>query len=228
MRPTVRQIMILTLIVLGVVIVLATLSTGVEPEEISYNQFVNKVERGEVAKVSSYGNVIEAVLFDGTEIEITRPEDHYLTEMLLENEVPYSSHPERGPEWWQTALPYMIPFLLIVGIFFFFMQQSQGGGNRMMNFGRSKVKLQESDKKKFTIDDVGTQGVALPQNYIGKICPYCQFAISQHSEVIVCSECNMPHHRECWNENGGCTTFGHQGHESGELMGSKSRSQQKH
>ncbi len=154
MSPVVRQIMFYMLIGLVVVILLATFNAGVEPEEISYNEFVNKIERGEVAKVSAYGNEIEAVLDDGTEIETTRPDDHQLTELLLENEVPYSPHPERGPEWWQTALTYMIPFLLIIGIFFFFMQQSQGGGNRMMNFGKSKAKLQESDKKKVTFDDV--------------------------------------------------------------------------
>ncbi len=154
MSPVVRQIMFYLLIGLVVVILLATFNTGVEPEEISYNEFVNKIERGEVAKVSAYGNEIEAVLDDGTEIETTRPEDHQLTELLLENEVPYTPHPERGPEWWQTALTYMIPFLLIIGIFFFFMQQSQGGGNRMMNFGKSKAKLQETEKETVTFDEV--------------------------------------------------------------------------
>jgi len=137
-----------------VVILLATFNTGPQPEEISYNQFVEKIENGQVEKVVAHGNEIEAVLVDGTEIETTRPEDHQLTELLLENNVSYSPHPERGPEWWQTALTYMIPFLLIIGIFFFFMQQSQGGGNRVMNFGKSKAKLQETDKKKVTFDDV--------------------------------------------------------------------------
>ena len=41
-----------------------------------------------------------------------------------------------------------------------------------------------------------------------KTCPYCQFPIKDVSEVNTCSLCNIPHHRECWAENGGCTTFG--------------------
>ncbi len=45
----------------------------------------------------------------------------------------------------------------------------------------------------------------------GKTCSFCQFPIKQDSEVVVCSACKIPHHRECWQENGGCTTFGHQG-----------------
>ena len=51
----------------------------------------------------------------------------------------------------------------------------------------------------------------MADNYIGKTCPYCQFPLKQDSEVVVCAECRIPHHRECWRENGGCTTFGHQG-----------------
>jgi len=154
LSPFVRQIIFYLVIALVVVILLASFNAGPEPEEISYNQFVEKIENGEVEKVVAHGNEIEAVLVDGTEIETTRPEDHQLTELLLEHNVSYSPHPERGPEWWQTALTYMIPFLLIIGIFFFFMQQSQGGGNRVMNFGKSKAKLQESEKKKVTFEDV--------------------------------------------------------------------------
>ncbi len=46
------------------------------------------------------------------------------------------------------------------------------------------------------------------QNHIGKTCPYCQFPLKAESEVVECRACKVPHHRECWAENGGCTTFG--------------------
>jgi cell division protease FtsH len=42
----------------------------------------------------------------------------------------------------------------LIGIFFFFMQQTQGGGNKVMNFGKSRARLQEGDKKKVTFQDV--------------------------------------------------------------------------
>jgi len=48
----------------------------------------------------------------------------------------------------------------------------------------------------------------MDQSYLGKTCPYCQFPIKQESEVVQCRACQVPHHRECWEENGGCTTFG--------------------
>lgn len=44
--------------------------------------------------------------------------------------------------------------------------------------------------------------------YVGKICPYCKTIITQTDEIVVCSACEMPHHKNCWVENRGCTTFG--------------------
>lgn len=43
---------------------------------------------------------------------------------------------------------------------------------------------------------------------LNKICPYCQSKIKRGADFTVCSHCGTPHHRECWNENGGCTTYG--------------------
>lgn len=47
--------------------------------------------------------------------------------------------------------------------------------------------------------------------YIGKICPYCKTAFTEEDEIVVCSDCEMPHHKDCWIANKGCTTFGCQG-----------------
>lgn len=43
---------------------------------------------------------------------------------------------------------------------------------------------------------------------VGKTCPYCQTPLKPNSDVVVCNACGMPHHQECWMENGRCTTFG--------------------
>ena len=41
-----------------------------------------------------------------------------------------------------------------------------------------------------------------------KVCPYCKTKIENSDDIVMCSLCEMPHHRECWIENNGCTTFG--------------------
>lgn len=45
-------------------------------------------------------------------------------------------------------------------------------------------------------------------DYIGKICPYCKTPLRPGDDIVVCSQCDMPHHKDCWIENQGCTTFG--------------------
>lgn len=44
--------------------------------------------------------------------------------------------------------------------------------------------------------------------YVGRTCPYCQFPLKPGDDLRVCGQCGMPHHADCWNENGGCTTYG--------------------
>lgn len=44
------------------------------------------------------------------------------------------------------------------------------------------------------------------------VCPYCQTTIRLGENTVVCSCCKMPHHLECWIENGRCTTYGCKGH----------------
>ena len=44
--------------------------------------------------------------------------------------------------------------------------------------------------------------------YAGKICPFCKTEIMETDEVMVCPACSTPHHKGCWDENKGCTTFG--------------------
>lgn len=48
-------------------------------------------------------------------------------------------------------------------------------------------------------------------DYMGKVCPYCKSEFVPGDDIVVCSACDMPHHRDCWVENQGCTTFGCQG-----------------
>lgn len=45
-------------------------------------------------------------------------------------------------------------------------------------------------------------------DFVGKICPYCRTTFTEDDEVVVCSVCEMPHHKDCWIENKACTTFG--------------------
>ena len=41
------------------------------------------------------------------------------------------------------------------------------------------------------------------------VCPYCRMPFDdQAPPKIYCTACGMPHHEDCYMENGGCTVFG--------------------
>lgn len=46
------------------------------------------------------------------------------------------------------------------------------------------------------------------EEYFGKKCPFCKTEFKSNDDIVVCSECDMPHHKDCWILNEGCTTFG--------------------
>ncbi|EEL90026.1 FtsH-2 peptidase; Metallo peptidase; MEROPS family M41; membrane protease FtsH catalytic subunit [Bacillus cereus AH1272] len=55
---------------------------------------------------------------------------------------------------WVTFFTSIIPFVIIFILFFFLLNQAQGGGSRVMNFGKSKAKLYNDEKKKIRFRDV--------------------------------------------------------------------------
>lgn len=41
------------------------------------------------------------------------------------------------------------------------------------------------------------------------VCPYCRMPFDENAPPrIFCTACGMPHHEDCYQENGGCTVFG--------------------
>ena len=63
--------------------------------------------------------------------------------------------PAEKTSGWVTFLTSIIPFVIIFILFFFLLNQAQGGGGgRVMNFGKSKAKLYNDEKKKVRFNDV--------------------------------------------------------------------------
>lgn len=63
-----------------------------------------------------------------------------------------SAHPKSNT-WWLYLLQMILPILLLVGLMVFFYRQ-QGGGRQMMNFTKSRAKLNDPSKGKVTFKDV--------------------------------------------------------------------------
>lgn len=124
-------------------------------KEITYANFYTEVQAGRVAEAEMVGNDVSGQLQDGTKFRTTVPPNDVGIIGLLREKVPgfdYRNPP--SPPWWTTIVTYVVMFGLFALVWFFFMQQSQAGGNRVMNFGRSKAKLHNENKKRITFTDV--------------------------------------------------------------------------
>jgi len=63
--------------------------------------------------------------------------------------------PAKEASGWVQFFTTIIPFLIIFIFFFFLLNQAQGGGGgRVMNFGKSKARLYNDEKKKVRFNDV--------------------------------------------------------------------------
>ena len=76
-----------------------------------------------------------------------------------------------------------------------------------------------------------TEDLHSPSNEIiphtdNKTCPYCQSLITNNERTVYCEICGIPHHENCWQENGGCTTYGCRGHQGSDFSASNNSDQE--
>jgi len=120
-----------------------------------YNRFLAQVESGKVAQVTIVDErSVTGTLKDGTKFKTVIPVDPALYSKLVASgaTVDFQLPPE--PSWWMTLLSNMLPALIMVALFFYMLQQSQGGGKQVMQFGRSRARLQSDIHEKVTFQDV--------------------------------------------------------------------------
>jgi cell division protease FtsH len=130
-----------------------------DPFEGDYNSFIQALENDQVKSVRIIQNTdvrtITGELVSGDVFELTGPpDDQNLTNAVKEKQIPYYQDPTPKTPWWLTLLGSFLPILLVLALMFFMLQQTQGGGGKVMQFGKSRAKLQTDDKKKVTFADV--------------------------------------------------------------------------
>lgn len=158
--------------VLTVVLFLMLLSgTTTNTVEISYSNFVNKVQSGEISKVEVAGNTIlsEPKVQPKKNVTIVKPtsapapkviykteapnNDSTLMPMLKQNNVDISVKKVNEPINFFSWIGTFLPLLFLIGIMIIIFKTIQTGGSQAMSFGKSKAKLLQ-DKVKVTFKDV--------------------------------------------------------------------------
>jgi cell division protease FtsH len=129
-----------------------------------YNMFIANLSNGQIKTITLKSDGNGGYHVDGvttgnqafsTDIPANNPDLQTLLYDSAKSGKPIITYPPpQTTPWWAGLLSTLLPILLIVGFVFFMLQQTQGGGNRVMQFGRSRARLQDPEKKKVTFDDV--------------------------------------------------------------------------
>ncbi|MGE0863672.1 MAG: ATP-dependent zinc metalloprotease FtsH [Vicinamibacterales bacterium] len=125
--------------------------------QISYSDFKAQLRGGNVAEVSVGDSIIRGTLKkagdDGVAtFSTTRVTDPKLVEELDAAAVKYSG--ELVSRWLPEVLGWVLPLLLLFGLWTFFFKRMGGAEGGIMSFSRSKAKLMAEDDVKTTFADV--------------------------------------------------------------------------
>lgn len=140
---------------------------GNMPKQLTYNQFVKQLDKGDLKslEIQPEQNVY---MVNGK----TKDDKEYSSTILYNNDkelekitdkaqnqdgLKFTVKEEEKQSVFVSILTTLIPVLIIALLFIFFLSQAQGGGGgggRMMNFGKSKAKMYDSQKKRVRFSDV--------------------------------------------------------------------------
>jgi cell division protease FtsH len=125
-----------------------------ETGQVSYSEFLNMVEEGEVTQVTIQGDRISGTSNQGRFFKTFAPKDLELIKILRNKKIEITARPDETSPWYMTILVSWFPMLLLIGVWIFFMRQMQAGGGKALSFGKSRAKLATNEGHKVTFDDV--------------------------------------------------------------------------
>ncbi len=124
-------------------------------ENFTYTNLLQEVAADNINEVTIIGNEEVTGTINGQKFSVPVPPEAIpsLMQELRTGDVNISTKPQPTAPWWVNILSYILPVIILIVAWVFIMQKMQGGGSKMMSFGKSKAKLDES-KTKLTFDDV--------------------------------------------------------------------------
>lgn len=124
-------------------------------EEFTYTNLLQEVAANNIDEVTIIGNQEVTGEINGQRFEVAVPPEAIPSLMaeLRAGDVNIRTEPQPTAPWWVNILSYILPVAILIVAWIFIMQKMQGGGSKMMSFGKSKAKLDES-KSKLDFDDV--------------------------------------------------------------------------
>jgi len=163
-RSTIFYVILFAIIIFLVVYSFQTNSTQ---ETVTINEVAADVQKGLVARIVEDDNRLQVIYNDkGKQIERTSHKEatstlvEQLKELGVTTEQLGSSKIQievKPPSQWLgllSALGYLMPFLVLGGVFWFVFRQAQGSNNAAMSFGKSRARMFSGDQPTVTFEDV--------------------------------------------------------------------------
>jgi cell division protease FtsH len=157
-------IYLLLVVAIIVLVVFNFQQQGNSQESLTINEVAMQVQQSQVARITEDDNRLLVVYKDGdTEAVSYKAPETTLVEQLMQLGVTSEQmEPEKikieikPPSPWlgiATIFSYVMPFLLLGGVFWFVFRQAQGGNNAAMSFGKSRARM-SGDQPTVTFEDV--------------------------------------------------------------------------
>lgn len=157
----------LLIILVAVGIVQFVAGKGKETAEIPYSEFRVHLLQGEIESITARPED-GTYYIEGKYKSAAANEEYFKTRLPLYSETAFdeiieqmnkqnikvTAEQQKQGSLWLTFFTSIIPFILLIILFFFLLNQAQGGGSKVMNFGKSRARLYNDDKKKVTFKDV--------------------------------------------------------------------------
>ncbi|WP_151720498.1 ATP-dependent zinc metalloprotease FtsH [Gemmobacter serpentinus] len=129
-------------------------STTTASRNLSYSDFIARVDQGQVQSVTLDGERVIVRGKDGNTYGTIKPDGEEITDRLIAKGVEVRAEPQQQSGF-MSLISLWLPFIVLIGIWIFFMNRMQGGGKGgAMGFGKSRAKLLTEKHGRVTFDDV--------------------------------------------------------------------------
>ena len=159
MNDLAKNLLLWVVIAVVLLTVLNSFGPGqAQVQELTYTQFLDSVDRGDVSEVVFDQERIIGTTDSGARFVVQNPETQntaLIGELRDAGVTIRAQAPEQQSMLMQIFISWF-PMLLLIGVWIFFMRQMQGGGGGRgaMSFGKSRARLLGEDQVRVTFADV--------------------------------------------------------------------------
>ncbi len=131
---------------------------------LTINEVAADIQRGRISRIIGDDDRLTLVYKDGAERESFKEPTATLVEQLAalgvgsDQLAPDNVKLEvKPPSAWlgiATALGYILPFIILAGVFWFVFRQAQGSNNAALSFGKSRARMFTGENPTVTFEDV--------------------------------------------------------------------------